>query len=46
MLRANDLNLENYPVRIEMTGAKNILISHVCYIEDTELKYFPAEKNL
>ena len=38
MMRADALNLENYPVRTEMTGTKHIPISHVCSTVNSESK--------
>ena len=46
MMRADDLKLDNYPVRTEMTGKKQILILHVCSTDDIKSKEFLADKNL
>ena len=46
IIRADALNLENYPVRTEMTGKKQILTLHVCYTEKSGLKEFLVDKTL
>ena len=38
MMRADDVNSDNYPVRTEITAMKQIPISQVCYTEESELK--------
>ena len=38
MIRADALKSENYPVRKEITGLKQIMISHTCSTENTESK--------
>ena len=40
------LNLHVYPVRTEMTGMQRILISHVCGLNESELKGIITERNL
>ena len=39
------LNLDNYPVRTEMAGAKHIPISHVSSADDSESKYLLVDEN-
>ena len=46
MMRADALNLDNYPVMTEMTGAKQILILYVCSTDDSESKYYLEDENL
>ena len=46
MMRADALNLDNYPVRTEITASKQILISHVCYTDGIKLKYFLVDENV
>ena len=46
MTRDDALNSGNYPVRTETTDSKHIMISHICYTEDSKSKYFLVEKNL
>ena len=46
MMRADALNLDNYPVIMEMTGAKHIPILHVCYMDISKSKEFLVEKYL
>ena len=40
------LNLHVYPVRTEMTDMQRILISHVCDLNESELKGITTDKNL
>ena len=42
MMRADDLNLHVYPVRTKMTD----LSSHICYMDESELKEFLVNKTL
>ena len=44
MMRADSLNLENYPVRMEMTDTKQIPPSHVCSTDEGELKEFLVDE--
>ena len=46
MIRADELNLHVYPVRTEMTNTKQILVSHVCFTDESELKDFLVNKTL
>ena len=46
MMRADALNLESYPVIVEMTGVKHIPILHVCYMDSSESKEFLVDKTL
>ena len=46
MMRVDALNSDNYPVRTEMTARKQILTSHLCSTEESELKEFLIEKTL
>ena len=46
MMRVDALNSNNYPVRTEMIGTKQILTSHVCSTDDSELKEFLVDKTL
>ena len=46
MMRADVLNLHVYPIRIEMTGTKQIPTSHVCSTDDSKLKEFIVDKTL
>ena len=46
MMRADALNLDNYPVRMEMTGKKYILTSYVCSTDESKLKEFLVDKTL
>ena len=46
MVISDVLNLHVYPVSTEITGAKQIPISHVCSTKDIESKDFPVDKNL
>ena len=43
-MRADALNLDDYPVRTKMTGEKHTPISHVCYTEDSKSKEFLLDK--
>ena len=45
-MRADALNLDNYPVRTEMTGTKKILTLHVCSTYKSELKEFLVDETL
>ena len=45
-MRSSDLNSHIYPVILEMTATKHILISHVCSTNESELKEFLVEKTL
>ena len=40
MMRADALNLHDYPVRTDMTATKNIPISHIFSTDESELKEF------
>ena len=42
----DSLNLENYPVRTEITGTKQIPTSHVSYTNESELKEFLVDETL
>ena len=44
MTRDHALNLENYPVRMEMTATKQILTSHVCSTDKSKLNEFLVNK--
>ena len=46
MMRADALNLHVYPVRMEMTGMKQIPVSHVCLTDKSESEEFLVEKTL
>ena len=46
MMRADALNSENYPVGTEMTGTKNISISHVCSTDESKSEEFLVDKTL
>ena len=46
MMRADTCNLENYPVKTKMNATKQILISHVCSKEESNLKEFIFDKTL
>ena len=46
MMRADTLNSENYPVRTEMIGTKQIPTSHIFSTDKIELKYFLSDKTL
>ena len=45
-MRADDLHLENNPVRTEMTGTKQIPTSHVFSTDESKLKEFLVDENL
>ena len=45
-MRVDALNSDNYPVRMEMTGTKQVPTSHVCSTDDSKLKQFPVDENL
>ena len=45
-MRADDLNSDNYPVRMETTFTKQIPTLHVFPTDERELKYFLVDKNL
>ena len=46
MMRAVDLNLDNYHVRTEMTCEKHLLILNVCFTENSEPKEFLVDETL
>ena len=46
MMRAGDLNLENAPVRTEMTDTHQIPIFYVCFTDESKSKDFLADDNL
>ena len=46
MMRADALNLDNYPAIIEVTGVKHIRILHVCFKDDSKSKELLVDKNL
>ena len=46
MMRADGLNYHIYPVRIEMTATKQIPISHVYSMDDSEQEEFLVDKTL
>ena len=46
IMRADALNSHSYPVRTEVTATKNILTSHICSTDESELKEFPLEEIL
>ena len=46
IMRADALNLHLYPVGMEMTGTKQIPISHVCSTDESESEDFLVEKSL
>ena len=46
MMRADALNLHVCPVRTEMTATKQIPTSHVCSLEESEVKEFPFDENV
>ena len=46
MMRADALNSDNYPVRTEMTGMQQILISHIWSTDKRESKELLVEKHL
>ena len=46
MVRVDALNSDNYPVKTEMTGTKQILILLVCSTNESKLKQFLLEKTL
>ena len=45
-MRVNALNFDNYPVRTEMTGTKQIPSLHICSTNEIELKEFLVNKTL
>ena len=45
-MRADALNSENYPIRIEMTGVKHIPILHVISTDNCKSKEFLVGKKL
>ena len=45
-MRADTLNLKNYPVRTEMTATKQIPTSHVCSTDKSEFKEFLFDETL
>ena len=46
MMRSDAINLDNYPVRTEISVAKHILISQVCYTGDSKSREFQVDENL
>ena len=44
MMRVDALNSHVYPVRTEMTGTKQIIISYVCYTEKSKQEEFLVDK--
>ena len=42
MMRYDALNLHIHPLRIEMTGEKQIMISHIFSTDDEKSKEFPV----
>ena len=46
MMRADALNLDNYPVMMEMTSEKHIPILNVCYMDNSKSKEFLVYKTL
>ena len=46
MIRSYALNSYVYPVRMEMTGMKQIPISHFFSMEDSGSEEFPVDENL
>ena len=46
MMKADDLKSNGYPVRTEITAKKQIPISHVCSMDESELKEFLVNENL
>ena len=46
MMRSDALNSHVYPVITEMTGTKQIPISHVCYTDKSESEEFLVDKTL
>ena len=45
-MRADALNSDNYPVRTEIIGRKQISTLHVCSTDKSELKEFLVDKTL
>ena len=45
-MRSDALNSDNYPVRTEMTGMKQIPILNVCSTDDSKPEEFLVDKNL
>ena len=45
-MRADALNSQVYPVRMEMNGTQQIPTLHVCSNDKSELKEFLADKNI
>ena len=45
-MRTDALNSDNYPVRTEMTGMKQIPTSYNCSTDKSELKEFLVDKTL
>ena len=43
---ADTTNPYNYPLRTEMSDMKDMLISHVCSIDESKSKYFLLFRNL
>ena len=46
MMISDDLNLHVDPVRMEITGAQHITISHVCGLDENNSKEMLADENL
>ena len=46
MMRSDALNSHIYPIGTDMTATKQIQTSHVCSMDDSELKEFLVEKTL
>ena len=46
IMRAGAFNLHVDPVRMEISGLQQILISHVCDLEESESKGIIKDKNL
>ena len=46
IMRADDLNSHVYPVRTEMTGTKQILISYICSTDESESEDFLVDETL
>ena len=44
MMRADALNFYGYLVGTEMTVTKHIMTSHICSVDESELKEFPVDK--
>ena len=46
MMRSDSLNLDDYPLQTEMTGTKQILTSHFCSTDNSELKELLVKETL